>query len=156
VFILFGLGVDDMFLLVDAYDRFHATTDLTLRCAEACREVGSSILYTSLTTFIALLVGSTIDLPAVQSFCITTAVAVLFVFAITLFMFMPLLVLNERRIAANRYDLVPCIKSSRVQVKTEARAASVANRVEQSKVVLRPEATLVHTLATTVSLIVRG
>lgn len=134
VFILFGLGVDDMFLLVDAYDRFHATQDITVRCAQACREVGSSILFTSLTTFLALLVGSTIDLPAVQSFCITTAVAVAFVFSITIFMFVPLLVLNERRIAANRYDIAPCFVSSRARPKTEAHAAAVAKRVEQNLV----------------------
>ena len=88
-------------------------TGLPERCAGTLREIGSSIFFTSLTDFLAFMVGSTLDLPAIHSFCITAGIAVLAVFCVTVTMFLGLLVLDAKRVEANRYDLAPCLVRER-------------------------------------------
>ena len=132
VFIVLGVGVDDMFVVVDAFDRAAArrewrdvavestvaqTNDLAVGAfilSDALEEVGSSILLTSLTDLLAFSVGSLIDLPAVSSFCLTAAVAVAAVFVIVTTLFAPLLVLDYQRQRAGRVDVLICYHAARL------------------------------------------
>jgi hypothetical protein len=80
IFILLGIGIDDMFILVDAFERA-PSADPGLKLATALEEVGCSITMTSLTDGLAFMIGGFVDLPAVSYFCVTAAVAVVSVFA---------------------------------------------------------------------------
>jgi hypothetical protein len=117
IFILLGVGVDDMFILVDAWDRtsskssFIALDDESLqnRLCKTYGEVGPSILLTSLTDFTAFMIGSTITVPAISGFCKVAGLSVLAVFAIQLTFFGAALVLDARRVRAGALDCFACI-----------------------------------------------
>ena len=59
VFILLGVGVDDMFILVDSFNRASRFKDLPRQAGAALGEIGPSILFTSVTDFLAFVIGST-------------------------------------------------------------------------------------------------
>ena len=92
IFVILGVGVDDMFIVVDAFERARergarrgARRDGdappgTAALAAALEEIGASILLTSTTDLLAFGVGAAIDLPAIRYFCLTCAVAVAVVF----------------------------------------------------------------------------
>ena len=146
IFILLGVGVDDMFILVDAWDRAAVVAEsdlekelegkeeateegteeekgeddgeegggggeeeLARRLARTYGEVGPSIMLTSLTDFTAFMIGSTITVPAISGFCKVAGMSVLAVFAIQLTFFGAALVLDERRVRANRLDVCACV-----------------------------------------------
>ena len=109
IFILLGVGIDDMFIITDAFDRRASVKSVQERCALALEEVGASILFTSITDFMAFAIGSTLDLPAIHSFCITAAVAVLSVFVLSVTLYVSLLSLEFGCKQEGRYDLAPCV-----------------------------------------------
>ncbi|GMI44612.1 hypothetical protein TrCOL_g347 [Triparma columacea] len=112
-FILLGIGVDDMYVLVNAFLMTRESLDLEDRVAIACRNAGVPILYTSLTDFVAFLLGSTSSLKGISSFCVYAAVAVLFDFFLQVTMFVAIMVMDERRRQANLMDCCCCIPLSK-------------------------------------------
>ena len=82
IFIVLGVGIDDMFILVDAFDRTPEAALPSERLAAALGDVGGSVMLTSVTDLLAFSVGATIDIPAVSAFCITAGIAVFGVFAV--------------------------------------------------------------------------
>eukprot|EP00041_Stephanoeca_diplocostata_P030365 m.918110 g.918110 ORF g.918110 m.918110 type:complete len:994 (-) comp23740_c0_seq2:282-3263(-) len=139
VFILFGIGIDDMFLIVDSVDRHEHVGGLQLRCSLALEEIGASIMYTSLTTFVALMVSTMIDLPAIQAFAFVAGFAVLSIFFITVFGFVPLLVLNFRRIAQRRCDVLPCVVVRRSQLPSVRRPDIILRQQDNGSACSRRE-----------------
>ena len=103
VFILLGVGVDNMFIITDAFTFKPLSMPDHERLASALADVGASISLTSLTDALAFVVGSTIDLPAISYFCMVAAMGVLFIFALQITFFSPLLVIkagHDRRAQA--------------------------------------------------------
>jgi len=94
VFILLGVGVDNMFIITDAFALKPWSMPDHERLASALADVGASISLTSLTDAIAFLVGSTIDLPAISYFCMVAAMGIVFIFALQITFFSPLLVIK--------------------------------------------------------------
>eukprot|EP01051_Picozoa_sp_SAG22_P030663 SAG22_NODE_12012_length_459_cov_1.913889_1_plen_80_part_10 len=63
-FIPFGIGVDDMFIIVDKFEQLaHLPVEKRLEAALAA--AGPSITLTTVTDIAAFVLGSTIDLPGV-------------------------------------------------------------------------------------------
>mmetsp|Transcript_20227 Transcript_20227/g.42150 ORF Transcript_20227/g.42150 Transcript_20227/m.42150 type:complete len:586 (+) Transcript_20227:673-2430(+) len=119
IFIIMGVGIDDMFILTDAFDREPVSLAVEDRVGNALGEVGGSITLTSVTDFLAFSIGSMIDLPAVSYFCVTAAIAVLAVFIVQITFFAACLALDARRILSNRYDVLPCILRGSAEVYVE-------------------------------------
>eukprot|EP00397_Hematodinium_sp_SG-2012_P014526 GEMP01014770.1.p1 GENE.GEMP01014770.1~~GEMP01014770.1.p1 ORF type:complete len:875 (+),score=159.88 GEMP01014770.1:42-2666(+) len=119
-FIIFGVGIDDTFVFVDAYDRIIHTTDdsmsidqrIEFSVSAALSEVGASITLTSVTDCVAFFAGATIDVDIIRGFCVTAGVAVVAVFILQSTLFAACLVFDERRRLSKRYDLCCCITSS--------------------------------------------
>lgn len=107
-FILLGIGIDDMFIVVDCFDRTDQKLEMPLRLALAMEEAGPSVTLTSITDCLAFAVGSLIGIPAIGYFCLTSACAIASVFVIQTTFFAGCLVLDEQRMQSGRYDLVPC------------------------------------------------
>ena len=107
-FLLLGLGVDDAFVLSSEFVRVTRASPLMPiedRIAFATRNGGMSILITSVTDALAFFFGSMTVLPALSWFCVFAGIGVVVCFLLQIFFFMPFLVLNERRVKQNRYDL---------------------------------------------------
>ncbi|KAG8458685.1 hypothetical protein KFE25_005281 [Diacronema lutheri] len=115
-FLLLGLGVDDAFVLVGEYNRatlINPTASAEERCIAATKHGGVSILITSLTDALAFLVGSSTVLPALESFCLYAGMGIVFCFAFQLTIFLPVLLLDARRVERKRYDMLCCLSSSK-------------------------------------------
>ena len=95
VFTILGVGVDDAFIIGDAFERARETSPTSAVALEsALREVGPSVLLTSLTDFVAFVIGAAIDLPSISNFCLTAAMSVVAVVLLQMTAFGALLVLE--------------------------------------------------------------
>ena len=82
---------------------------LARRLGRTLREAGPSVTLTSLTDAFAFAIGTAIDIGAIRQFCITSAVAVVAVWALQVTAFCAALVLDTRRREAGRMDCCPCL-----------------------------------------------
>ena len=95
MFTILGVGVDDAFIIGDAFERARETSPTSAVALEsALREVGPSVLLTSLTDFVAFVIGAAIDLPSISNFCLTAAMSVVAVVLLQMTAFGALLVLE--------------------------------------------------------------
>lgn len=111
-FVILGIGVDDSFVISDAFDSIPQTVPIPERISRALSHAGVSITITSMTDFAAFAISSTTSIPALSSFCIYAAFGVLFLFIFQISFFSAFLALDARRQLANRPDILCCIQSS--------------------------------------------
>lgn len=114
-FILLGIGVDDAFVIVNAFNRerkvkrsAESNADLAKRAATGLARAGSSITVTSLTDLVAFGISSSSSLPALASFCGYAAIGIFFLWLFSATFFTATLVLDERRQRDNRRECVCC------------------------------------------------
>jgi predicted RND superfamily exporter protein len=111
-FLLVGLGIDDTFVLVHAWNQASIRKlAQTERVQAALKKAGTSIAVTSVTDLCAFLAGSITDVPAIRSFCLFAAIGVTLDFFLQITAFVGFMVLVERREAKDRLDCVPCVTS---------------------------------------------
>ncbi|EGZ29432.1 patched family protein [Phytophthora sojae] len=129
-FLVLAIGVDNMFILTNEFDRLAALRGLaTLDTRRNTRDraedellmlkqvlgetmvnVGPSIVVAAVAETLAFLVGALTRIPALTSFCVVAALAVAADFALQMTWFASALVLDARRVRARRYDLFPWMK----------------------------------------------
>lgn len=107
-FVVFGVGLDDCFIIMGAYFRTDPSIDPVERVRLTMSEVGSSISLTTITTMTAFILGCISSIPAIQWVCIyaVPTIAINFIYQCTFFI--SCLILDERRISANRKDCCIC------------------------------------------------
>ena len=113
-FLLLGIGVDDMYVIVQAVDNLAQTEkDLPAneRVAKAMKHAGVSITVTSITDMAALLISSTTSLPILRSFCLFAAMGVLFLYIFAITFFVGCLALDEQRRDAKKWINSDCVTS---------------------------------------------
>ena len=115
-FILLGIGVDDAFVIVNAFNRERkgpksgeTNQDLVGRCSRGLARAGASITVTSLTDLVAFAISSSSALPALASFCAYAAISIFFLWLFASTFFSATLVLDERRQRDNRWECVCCM-----------------------------------------------
>ena len=97
-FMLLGLGVDDMFVIVNCIDQAPATLKADERFRIGFKHAGPSITVTSITDAIAFFLGSLSSLPALQSFCIYAGLCVIMLYLSFLTIFASWYVYDLRRL----------------------------------------------------------
>lgn len=114
-FIMLGIGVDDAFVLVNAFDRERLVkrTDeddegLASRTSRAMARAGSAITVTSLTDFVVFAISATSALPALASFSAYASICIFFLFVFAAIFFAATLVLDERRQRDHRREILCC------------------------------------------------
>ncbi|XP_067946636.1 patched domain-containing protein 3-like [Watersipora subatra] len=110
-FLLLGLGVDDAFVIIQAWNRL-TPTELSLpiveRSGRALRHAGVSITVTSITDIVAFGIGATTVLPALRDFCVYATIGIIAVFIVQATFFTACVVLDERRRQARRNGCCCC------------------------------------------------
>ena len=124
-FLVLAIGVDNMFFITGARDR--VISQINTEKAEgkqkkvysnqeqmgmALAEVGPSITTAAIGEFLSFLVGYLTDIPALESFCLCASFAVLINYFLQMTLFVAFVSLDDKRVDANRYDIVPCFKKS--------------------------------------------
>ncbi|CAM9899558.1 unnamed protein product, partial [Ectocarpus sp. 12 AP-2014] len=112
-FILIGIGVDDMFVIVAAYDHTDPSLAVEERVALGVKRCGVSVTYTSLTNFFAFMLGSVSSLPAVEYFCLYAGTAILFDFFLQMTAFVALLTMDANRQKVGKMDSCCCFTSKK-------------------------------------------
>lgn len=115
-FILLGIGVDDAFVIVNAFDRERTgprtsedNAAISKRCARALAKAGASITVTSATDLVAFGISSSSRLPALASFCAYAAISIFFLWAFAATFFSATFTLDERRQRDNRRECICCL-----------------------------------------------
>nr|KAG5698284.1 hypothetical protein BaRGS_016986 [Batillaria attramentaria] len=116
-FLVIGIGVDDMFLLMSAWaeSQNERGLDVPGRVGSTFAKAGVGITITSLTDFLAFLIGFTSEFIAVRHFCVFTGVAVLLCYFANATLFGACLALHGQRVYSGDFsDESPCEKLPRV------------------------------------------
>lgn len=107
-FILLGIGVDDMFVIINAFEATPIDKSVEERMSRAMASAGVSVTITSLTDLFAFILGVASALPALSDFCAFAAVGILADFLLQISFFAGFLALDARREAARKPDGCPC------------------------------------------------
>ena len=105
-FVILGIGVDDSFVIMNAFDHTDPELPVPKRIAEAISHAGVSIMVTSLTDFVAFAISVSSALPALSAFCMYAAFCILALFLLQIFFFAALATFDARRVAADRKSVV--------------------------------------------------
>ena len=76
-FVVFGVGLDDTFIITGAYFRTDPAKGGVERIHETMTEIGNSISLTTITTTTAFLLGCISSIPSIRWLCIYASVAIL-------------------------------------------------------------------------------
>ncbi|XP_076084000.1 NPC intracellular cholesterol transporter 1-like isoform X2 [Mytilus galloprovincialis] len=113
-FLVLAVGVDNIFILVQTYQRDTRLRDESLeeQIGRIVGRVGPSMLLSSSAESIAFFLGALTDMPAVRVFSLYAALAVLFDFLLQITVFIGLMTLDARRQEDSRFDVICCTKLS--------------------------------------------
>lgn len=126
-FLILAIGVDNMFILTNEFDRLKVLRGLSTSAVgsrdrfddegllqqvlgETLSNVGPSILVAAVAECLAFVVGTLTRIPALESFCAVAAIAVLADFVLQITWFVSALVLDTKRVRVRRYDLWPFMR----------------------------------------------
>ncbi|XP_069668907.1 NPC intracellular cholesterol transporter 1 homolog 1b-like isoform X2 [Periplaneta americana] len=114
-FLVLAVGVDNIFILVQTHQREGRRKDEThaQHVGRTLGRVGPSMLLTSVSEAACFLIGALSDMPAVKTFALYAAVALLLDFLFQITCFVSLLALDDKRRADRRFDVLCCVVSSK-------------------------------------------
>lgn len=110
MFLILGIGMDNMFIIVDALESVDPDIQGEERLVIAMKHVGGPITMTTTTDLVAFAVSTISDFPAVHLFCVYAALSILFAYLMLVTLFLGLLTWDIHRLERGQRDIFPCRK----------------------------------------------
>lgn len=110
-FLILGVGIDDIFIIVNKMDMLHTTHKGIDLIGAAMQKTGFSITMTTVTDLVAFIIGTVSNFPAVQIFCIYAFLSLVFAYALIVTLFLAILSYDIKRIESSRIDCFPCCRT---------------------------------------------
>ncbi|GAX11662.1 hypothetical protein FisN_7Lh023 [Fistulifera solaris] len=110
-FIIFGIGLDDAFIISGAFSRSDKSKTPVDRILDTMDDIGMSIVLTTLTSTLAFGLGCLSSVPAVFWLCLYACFTIFIVLMFQLTFFVGCIVVDEKRIADRRRDCLVCFKA---------------------------------------------
>eukprot|EP00916_Digyalum_oweni_P025194 GHVL01041554.1.p1 GENE.GHVL01041554.1~~GHVL01041554.1.p1 ORF type:complete len:1097 (+),score=209.39 GHVL01041554.1:386-3292(+) len=101
-FLCMGIGLDDMFVMVNSYTLAYMVERPKDRCAVCLRDCGLSITMTTTTNLLAFAVGAASPYSSIKNFCVFTGLSLFFGYIMALTFFFGILCIDAKREAENR------------------------------------------------------
>ncbi|XP_055955668.1 NPC intracellular cholesterol transporter 1 [Patella vulgata] len=111
-FLVLAVGVDNIFILVQSFQREKRLANETLdeQIGRVVGKVGPSMLLTSTSESIAFFLGALTTMPAVRIFSLYAGMAVFFNFFLQITCLISVMTIDARRAEGNRFDCCCCVK----------------------------------------------
>ena len=103
MFMIAGIGVDDMFIMISAWRQTSVQESTKERIKESFQEAALSITLTSITDVVAFGIGSISDFYSIRLMCIFAAVSVVFAYVYMITFFAACMVIIGYREEQNRH-----------------------------------------------------
>ena len=118
-FLVLAVGVDNIFILVQTYqrDKRKPTESLDDQIARVVGEVAPSMLLSSITESACFFLGALSGMPAVKAFALYAGLALLIDFLLQITAFIALMKLDISRQEAKRFDIFCCFQGSKKDTK---------------------------------------
>ena len=127
-FIMFGVGLDDAFIISGAYARTDHRKTAVERIDNTFEEIGGTILLTTLTSSLAFALGMVSSIPAVRYLVMYAFPTIMIDFLFQITFFVAIIVIDQKRIEDNRRDCCFCCTAKDV---SEASARDLSGKGEQ-------------------------
>ncbi|KAH7637438.1 niemann-pick c1 protein-like protein [Dermatophagoides farinae] len=113
-FLVLAVGVDNIFILVQSFQRDKRQDNETLvdQIGRVVGEIAPSMLLSSLSMSACFFIGTLTEMPAVRMFALYAAVALIINFFLQMTCFLGLFTLDTKRQLDHRLDIFWCIKTS--------------------------------------------
>uniref|UniRef100_A0A7E4W9R4 SSD domain-containing protein n=1 Tax=Panagrellus redivivus TaxID=6233 RepID=A0A7E4W9R4_PANRE len=111
LFLVLSVGVDDVFIIMRAWDRSDPTSTIPERTAVTLEDAGPSITISALTNIMSFAIGASSDTPAVRTFCIYSAIAITICYFYQLILFTAIIAISGRRERRGYQSLLCCFQA---------------------------------------------
>ena len=128
-FLVVSIGIDDMFILVDEYDRQSDEMAPRDRVKFTLSKVGATITMTTLTDVVAFFISTTTSFPAIRYFCIYVALCISIEFLLQVTLFIAFLTFDSIRIYQSRSD---CFPMKRVRDRNSCQVSSKSSLADRA------------------------
>eukprot|EP01080_Neovahlkampfia_damariscottae_P003800 gene3800-6961_t len=109
-FLILAIGVDNMYILSNTLEATDKKLPIHERVGETLKSVGTSITLAASSEFLAFMLGSLTNMPAVQAFCLYAGMAIIVNYFLQMTAFISLLAIDMNRQMSNRLEFAACIQ----------------------------------------------
>ncbi|KXJ20037.1 patched domain-containing protein 3 [Exaiptasia diaphana] len=106
-FLILGIGIDDMFIIVDEMDRMDNKMTVVETVKTVMANSGATVTMTTVTDLVAFAVSTSTEFPSVKYFCAYAAISITFSYLWIVTLFVAFMTFDIRRIKNNRRDCTP-------------------------------------------------
>lgn len=139
-FLVLAVGVDNIFILVEAYAGLERTEEDTRPqlIGRAVGAVGPSMLLSSISQSCCFFLGALSDMPAVRAFAMYAGMSLLINFILQMTLFVSVFSLDVTREEDNRFDVCCCIRRSKVEKESDTRFLHKVFETTYAPFLMRP------------------